>query len=88
MLLYSLEKFEAIPAQLAGSAPLSLPYCNFPPFYFCLFWRHQTRGALHSNLIKGRGMVMPGGGGTWAFFGWVCAARDSRLAPHSKKNFP
>ena len=32
--------------------------------------------------------VHPGGGGTWVFFGWVCAARDSKLAPRSKKNFP
>ena len=30
----------------------------------------------------------PGGGGTWVFFGWVCAPRDSKLAPRSKKNFP
>ena len=28
------------------------------------------------------------GGGTWVFFGWVCAARDFKLAPRSKKNFP
>ena len=28
------------------------------------------------------------GGGTWVFFGWVCAARDSKLAPRSKKNSP
>ena len=27
-------------------------------------------------------------GGTWVFFGWVCAARDSKLAPRSGKNFP
>ena len=26
-----------------------------------------------------------GGGGTWVFFGWVCAAWDSKLAPGSKK---
>ena len=26
-------------------------------------------------------------GGTWVFFGWVCAAWDSKLAPRSKK-FP
>ena len=32
--------------------------------------------------------VVPPGGGTWVFFGWVCAARDSKLAPRSKKNFP
>ena len=24
-----------------------------------------------------------GGVGIWVFFGWVCAARDSKLAPHS-----
>ena len=29
-----------------------------------------------------------GGGGTWVFFGWVCAARASKLAPRSKKKFP
>ena len=29
-----------------------------------------------------------GGGGTWVCFGWVCAARDSKLAPRSKKNSP
>ena len=30
----------------------------------------------------------PGGGGTLVFFGWVCAARGSKLAPRSKKKFP
>ena len=30
----------------------------------------------------------PGGRGTSVFFGWICAARDSKLAPRSKKNFP
>ena len=29
-----------------------------------------------------------GGGGTWVFFGWLCAARDPKLAPRSKKKFP
>ena len=29
-----------------------------------------------------------GGGGTWVFFRWVSAARDSKLAPLSRKNFP
>ena len=28
------------------------------------------------------------GGGTWVFFRWVCAARDSKLALRSRKNFP
>ena len=32
--------------------------------------------------------IGPGGGGTWVFFGWVCAARDSKLAPRSKKKSP
>ena len=27
-------------------------------------------------------------GGTWVFFWWLCAARDSKLAPRSRKNFP
>ena len=27
------------------------------------------------------------GGGTWVFFEWVCAARDSKLAPRSKKKY-
>ena len=27
-------------------------------------------------------------GGTWIFFGWVCAARESKLAPRSKKISP
>ena len=26
-------------------------------------------------------------GGTWVFFGWVCAAQDSNLAPRSKVDF-
>ena len=29
-----------------------------------------------------------GRGGTWVFFGRVCAARDSKLAPRSRKIFP
>ena len=29
-----------------------------------------------------------GGGGTWVFFGLVCAARDSKFAPRYKKKFP
>ena len=28
-----------------------------------------------------------GGGGPLVFFGWVCAARDSKLAPRSRKKF-
>ena len=29
-----------------------------------------------------------GGGGPSVFFGWVCAALNSKLAPSSKKSFP
>ena len=36
---------------------------------------------------KARAAKHPGGGGTWVFYGWVCAARDSELAPRSKKKF-
>ena len=34
------------------------------------------------------GVCPGGGGGAWAFFGWVCATGDSKLAPRSKKKFP
>ena len=27
-------------------------------------------------------------GGTWVFFGWVCAAWDSKLVPRSEKKIP
>ena len=46
-----------------------------------------------NSLITSKGCLcmrnvcmVPGGGGTWVFFGWVCAARDSKLAPRYKKN--
>ena len=35
-----------------------------------------------------RRLHTPGGGGTRVFFGWVCAARDFKLAPHSRKISP
>ena len=37
--------------------------------------------------FKQQGGFLPGGG-TWVFFGWVCAARDFKLAPRSKKISP
>ena len=42
----------------------------------------------HANLLNQKKVFTPGGGGTWVFLGGVCAARDSKLAPRSKKNFP
>ena len=50
------------------------------------YWKHrksQLISILETLLVR-----VPGGGGTWVFFGCVCAARDSKLAPRSKKNFP
>ena len=43
---------------------------------------------LFCHESSGRRSNNPGGGATWVFFGWVCAARDSKLAPRSKKKFP
>ena len=40
-----------------------------------------------ANIKVPRQSTIPGGG-TWVFFGWVCATWDSKLAPRSKKNFP
>ena len=39
-------------------------------------------------LVYPQQLTSTPGGGTWVFFGWVCAARDSKLAPRSKKNSP
>ena len=41
-----------------------------------------------SIFCVGEVATEPGGGGTWVFFGRVCAARDSKLASRSKKKFP
>ena len=57
----------------------------------------QSSKYLYSQLCLRRTPLGPalrvrvrpgGGGGTWVFFGWVCAARDSKLAPCSKEKFP
>ena len=34
------------------------------------------------------GYMAGGGGGTWVFFGWVFAARESKLAPRYTKKLP
>ena len=47
------------------------------------------REAIHQSFMFYTGSPGGrGGGGTWVFFGWVSAARDSKLAPRSKKKFP
>ena len=43
--------------------------------------------SLAKKVLVFWGTYFPGGG-TWVFFGWVCDARDFKLAPRSKKNFP
>ena len=48
------------------------------------YW--ERTGTSFKMACQGRGKNP--GGGTWIIFGWVCAARDSKLAPRSKKNFP
>ena len=59
-----------------------------------LTWPHGMHATSHftfANVSKTPYIVIrtvDPGGDTWIIFGWVCAARDSKLAPRSKKNFP
>ena len=48
----------------------------------------QSPSLLISDSVPVVGPSPRGGGGTWVFFGWICAARDSKLAPRSKKVSP
>ena len=43
---------------------------------------------INTNCLREQRAGGGGGGGPLVFFGWVCAARDSKLAPRSKKNSP
>ena len=61
--------------EILDSLPFSLPSFPFSP---------ETPD---TQAKEGRSGP-PGGGGTWVFFGWVCAARDSKLASRSTKIFP
>ena len=45
-------------------------------------WFDHTLGYIKSWGISDSA---GGGGGTLVFFGWVCAARDPKLTPRSKK---
>ena len=47
----------------------------------------DTKGSFGGNVFSLVRVKIPGGD-TWVFFGWVCAARDSKLAPRSRKHFP
>ena len=51
-------------------------------------WYFTVRLICKLTARQSRSITNRPGGGTWVFFGWVCAARDSKLAPRSKKNFP
>ena len=50
-------------------------------------WIFSLRVVAMMSYLAALVSLVPGGG-TWVFFGWVCAARDSKLAPRSKKKFP
>ena len=53
---------------------------NFIPRFNYVTWSHVKK------IQEPR--YVPGGGGTWVFFGWICAGRGSKLAPRSKKISP
>ena len=59
---------------------LTLLYLLKPSFDYHWHVSCEKIGLLWSDLAPG--------GGTWVFLRWVCAARDSKLAPRSRKNFP
>ena len=52
-----------------------------------MFLLHNNSKEVSKNIVKVKG-TPDAGGGTWVFFGWVCAAWDSKLVPRSRKNFP
>ena len=80
---------EFSPFHALSCRQLTFPFCCYISLiYSChdieseesdLSGRFKTQGTTASYSTG------PGGGGTWVFFGWVCAARDSKLAPRSKK---
>ena len=47
----------------------------------------KVRPAIFVNVQLTNLNFLVGSGGTWVFFGWVCAALDSKLAPRSKNKF-
>ena len=61
-------------------------------FYWPDYYKNTMEMVSYKLYLFANHPVAPrrggGEGGTWVFFGWVCAARDSKLSPRSKKNFP
>ena len=52
--------------------------------YVCM-WIFCGGDTQWKSWVEARG---GGGEGTWVFFGCICAAQNSKLAPRFKKNFP
>ena len=55
--------------------------------YFTAFWRLFVVSLVFRLYCVTTVTPFPGRGGG-VFFGWICAARDRKLAPRSKKSFP
>ena len=58
---------------------------------FCSFFLTILRGFLYQvngTSVNRSPSPRGGGGGHLGIFGWVCVARDSKLAPRSKKKIP
>ena len=53
-----------------------------------LEWSATAYCLFMATIFTIRRMTSLPGGGSWVFLGWVCAARDSKLASRSKKNSP
>ena len=55
--------------------------------FFCILFGFLC-AQVSSGIARQWSRRSPGRGGTWVFFGWVCAARDFKLTARSKKNSP
>ena len=78
--------FFSEPSDVQGAQGLGEKPPSFPSAV--LGFNPQSRHILEYLITIGYCWGRGGGGGTWVFFGWACAARDSKLAPRAKKNFP
>ena len=78
---------------LLRSSYSCFPICNKLPDVKTQFFNRSPRLPRILSVLQNakqipNQVVVARGGGTCVFFGWVCAARDSKLAPRSKKKFP
>ena len=74
------QRISHLPFQEFDVYRVSFPYA----FTLLLRWTPRASFACYLNYL--RNFITRGG--TWVFFGWVCAALDSKLAPRSKKIIP